>query len=156
MRAASTSSWFPDDDDPRDSTPIPTEPQLDPGICTQVLKEPETFYLVMIQLTNLPDVNAPLRPRRRQPADRGVRQEDRGIHFAKDVNCVFRITGIQFALRDQRAAQVRSAAARAAKRRRPRQPRLINIGGIQQVVYAQPGRRQARAVVRRIRHSTST
>lgn len=110
---------------------LPAEPQLI-QVLTQAFKEPETFYLVMIHLTNLPDIN------QRFGRDVGnllIADYVKKIryHFAKDVNSVFRITGIQFALliRDPRKYEVLQRALQSGGD-------LVNlqlsIGGIQQVV----------------------
>jgi len=110
---------------------LPAEPQLI-QVLNQAFKEPETFYLVMIHLTNLPDIN------QRFGRDVGnllIADYVKKIryHFAKDLNSVFRITGIQFALliRDPRKYEVLQRALQSGGD-------LVNlqlsIGGIQQIV----------------------
>jgi len=104
---------------------------------TQVFKEPETFYLVMIQLTNLPDINQRFG---RDVGNLMIAEYIRKIryHFAKDVNSIFRIAGIQFALliRETRKYEVLQRALQSGGD-------LVNlqlsIGGIQQVVYPNLG-----------------
>jgi GGDEF domain-containing protein len=115
---------------------LPTEPQLIQTL-TQVIKEPETFYLVMIQLTNLPDINQRFG---RDVGNLMIAEYIKKIryHFAKDVNSVFRISGIQFALviRETRKYEVLQRALQSGGD-------LVNlqlsIGGIQQVVYPNLG-----------------
>ncbi|MDP3130437.1 MAG: PAS domain-containing protein, partial [Bacillota bacterium] len=115
---------------------IPTEQQLVQYL-TQILKEPETFYLVMIQLTNIPDVNARFG---RDVGNLMIAEYIKKMryHFAKDVNSIFRITGIQFALviSEQRKYEV---LLRALQSGGDLVNLMINIGGIQQVVYPNLG-----------------
>jgi len=115
---------------------VPTEQQLVQYL-TQILKEPETFYLVMIQLTNIPDVNARFG---RDVGNLMIAEYIKKMryHFAKDVNSIFRITGIQFALviREQRKYDV---LLRALQSGGELINLMINIGGIQQVVYPNLG-----------------
>jgi len=115
---------------------IPTEQQLVQYL-TQILKEPETFYLVMIQLTNIPDVNARFG---RDVGNLMIAEyiKKMRFHFAKDVNSIFRITGIQFALviSEQRKYDV---LLRALQSGGDLVNLMINIGGIQQVVYPNLG-----------------
>lgn len=115
---------------------VPTEQQLVQYL-TQILKEPETFYLVMIQLTNIPDVNVRFG---RDVGNLMIAEYIKKMryHFAKDVNSIFRITGIQFALviREQRKYDV---LLRALQSGGDLINLMINIGGIQQVVYPNLG-----------------
>lgn len=115
---------------------LPVEQQLVQYL-TQILKEPETFYLVMIQLTNIPDVNARFG---RDVGNLMIAEyiKKMRFHFAKDVNSIFRITGIQFALviREQRKYDV---LLRALQSGGDLINLMINIGGIQQVVYPNLG-----------------
>jgi GGDEF domain-containing protein len=115
---------------------LPAEQQLVQHL-TQILKEPETFYLVMIQLTNIPDVNARFG---RDVGNLMIAEyiKKMRFHFAKDVNSIFRITGIQFALviREQRKYDV---LLRALQSGGDLVNLMINIGGIQQVVYPNLG-----------------
>lgn len=115
---------------------LPTEQHLIQYL-TQASKEPEAFYLVMIQLTNIPDIN------QRFGRDVGNLMIAEYIkkmryHFAKDMNSIFRITGIQFALiiKEQRKYDV---LLRALQSGGDLINLAINIGGIQQVVYPNLG-----------------
>ncbi len=115
---------------------LPTEQHLVQYL-TQASKEPEAFYLVMIQLTNIPDIN------QRFGRDVGNLMIAEYIkkmryHFAKDMNSIFRITGIQFALiiKEQRKYDV---LLRALQSGGDLINLAINIGGIQQVVYPNLG-----------------
>ena len=115
---------------------LPTEQQLIQYLTT-AQKEPEAFYLVMIQLTNIPDIN------QRFGRDVGNLMIAEYIkkmryHFAKDINSIFRITGIQFALiiKEQRKYEV---LLRALQSGGDLINLAINIGGIQQVVYPNLG-----------------
>jgi len=115
---------------------LPTEQHLVQYL-TQASKEPEAFYLVMIQLTNIPDIN------QRFGRDVGNLMIAEYIkkmryHFAKDMNSIFRITGIQFALiiKEQRKYEV---LLRALQSGGDLINLAINIGGIQQVVYPNLG-----------------
>ena len=104
---------------------------------TQTIKEPETFYLVMIQLTNIVDINARFG---RDVGNLMIAEYIKKIrfHFAKEFNSVFRITGIQFALviKEQRKYEVLLRALQSGGD-------LVNlnlsIGGISQVVYPNLG-----------------
>jgi len=115
---------------------LPTEQHLIQYL-TQAIKETDPFYLIMIQLTNIPDIN------NRFGRDVGNLMiaeyiKKMRFNFAKDVNSVFRITGIQFALilKDQRKYEVLHRALQSGGE-------LINltlsIGGIQQIVYPNLG-----------------
>lgn len=115
---------------------LPTEQHLVQYL-TQAAKEPEAFYLVMIQLTNIPDINL------RFGRDVGNLMISEYIkkmryHFAKDLNSIFRITGIQFALiiKEQRKYEV---LLRALQSGGDLINLAINIGGIQQIVYPNLG-----------------
>lgn len=115
---------------------LPTEQHLIQYL-TQASKEPEAYYLVMIQLTNIPDIN------QRFGRDVGNLMIAEYIkkmryHFAKDMNSIFRITGIQFALiiKEQRKYDV---LLRALQSGGDLINLAINIGGIQQVVYPNLG-----------------
>ncbi|HOP57072.1 MAG TPA: diguanylate cyclase [Bacillota bacterium] len=104
---------------------------------TQAMKETDPFYLIMIQLTNIPDIN------NRFGRDVGNLMiaeyiKKMRFNFAKDVNSIFRITGIQFAIiiKDQKKYEVLHRALQSGGD-------LVNltlsIGGIQQVVYPNLG-----------------
>ncbi len=115
---------------------LPAEQQLVQYL-TLASKEPEAFYMVMIQLTNIPDIN------QRFGRDVGNLMiaeyvKKMRFNFAKDLNSVFRITGIQFALiiREQRKYDI---LLRALQSGGDLVNLAINIGGIQQVVYPNLG-----------------
>ncbi len=115
---------------------LPTEQNL-VSYLNQAMKETEPFYLIMIQLTNIPDIN------NRFGRDVGNLMiaeyiKKMRFHFAKDVNSVFRITGIQFALiiKEQRKYDV---LYRALQSGGDLVNLMLNIGGIQQVVYPNLG-----------------
>lgn len=104
---------------------------------TQIMKDTEPFYVIMFHLTNIPDIN------QRFGRDVGNLMIAEYIkkmryNFAKDVNSIFRITGIQFALiiREQRKYDV---LARALQSGGDLINLSMNIGGIQQVVYPNLG-----------------
>ncbi len=115
---------------------LPTEQQLFQHLA-QITKDPESFYLVMIQLTNIPDINARFG---RDVGNLMIAEyvKKMRFHFAKDLNSIFRITGIQFALiiREQRKYDV---LYRALQSGGDLINLMINIGGIQQVVYPNLG-----------------
>ena len=103
----------------------------------QIMKEPQPFYLIMIQLTNIPDIN------QRFGRDVGNLMiaeyiKKMRFHFAKDINSIFRITGIQFALiiKEQRKYDV---LYRALQSGGDLVNLMLNIGGIQQIVYPNLG-----------------
>lgn len=115
---------------------LPSESHLVQAL-TQINKEPETFYLVMIQLTNIVDIN------QRFGRDVGNLMiaeyiKKMRFHFAKDLNSIFRLTGIQFALliREQRKYEV---LIRALQSGGDLVNLPMNIGGINQVVYPNLG-----------------
>jgi len=104
---------------------------------TQIMKDTEPFYVIMFHLTNIPDIN------QRFGRDVGNLMIAEYIkkmryNFAKDVNSIFRITGIQFALiiREQRKYDV---LARALQSGGDLINLSMNIGGIQQIVYPNLG-----------------
>ncbi|MGE0003005.1 MAG: diguanylate cyclase, partial [Candidatus Izemoplasmatales bacterium] len=115
---------------------LPTEVQLVPYL-SQIMKEKEPFWLVMIHLTNIPDLNARFG---REVGNLMIAEYLRKMryHFAKDINSIFRVSGIQFALiiREQRKYEVLQRALQSGGD-------LVNlslaIGGIQQVVYPNLG-----------------
>ncbi|HOW37514.1 MAG TPA: PAS domain-containing protein [Candidatus Izemoplasmatales bacterium] len=115
---------------------LPTEQPLFQHLA-QITKEPESFYLVMIQLTNIPDINSRFG---RDVGNLMIAEyvKKMRFHFAKDINSIFRITGIQFALiiREQRKYDVMYRALQSGG---DLINLLINIGGIQQVVYPNLG-----------------
>ena len=100
-------------------------------------KEKQTFYLAMLHLTNIPDVN------KRFGRDVGNLMiaeyvKNMRYHFAREKNTLFRITGIQFALvlKDDIKYQNLHRALMSGGD-------LINlklsIGGIQQIIYPNVG-----------------
>ncbi|MDD4595635.1 MAG: PAS domain-containing protein, partial [Candidatus Izemoplasmatales bacterium] len=109
---------------------LPTEQQLFQYL-SQITKEPESFYLIMIQLTNIPDINSRFG---RDVGNLMIAEyiKKMRFHFAKDINSIFRITGIQFALiiREQRKYDVLNRALQSGG---DLINLMINIGGIQQV-----------------------
>ncbi|MDD3126366.1 MAG: PAS domain-containing protein [Candidatus Izemoplasmatales bacterium] len=115
---------------------LPTEQQLFQYL-SQISKEPESFYLIMIQLTNIPDINSRFG---RDVGNLMIAEyiKKMRFHFAKDINSIFRITGIQFALiiREQRKYDVMNRALQSGG---DLINLMINIGGIQQVVYPNLG-----------------
>jgi len=115
---------------------LPNENQLI-QILTQARKEKDSFYMVLIHLTNIPDVN------NRFGRDVGNLMIAEYIkkmryNFAKEYNSIFRITGIEFALiiRDEQKYNVLKRALLSGGE-------LINltlnIGGIKQVIYPNVG-----------------
>ncbi|HKL47368.1 MAG TPA: diguanylate cyclase, partial [Candidatus Izemoplasmatales bacterium] len=100
-------------------------------------KEKQTFYLVMLHLTNIPDVN------NRFGRDVGNLMiaeyvKNMRYHFAREKQTLFRITGIQFALiikEDLKYQNLYRALTSGGD--------LINlklsIGGIQQIIYPNLG-----------------
>lgn len=115
---------------------LPTE-QAMVQYLSQTFKEPESFYLVMIQLTNIPDINSRFG---RDVGNLMIAEYIKKMryHFAKDVNSIFRITGIQFALiiKEQKKYDVLNRALQSGG---DLINLVINIGGIQQVVYPNLG-----------------
>lgn len=115
---------------------LPTEQQLVQYL-NQALKEPEPFYFIMIQLTNIPDINGRFG---RDVGNLMIAEYIKKMryHFAKDINSIFRITGIQFALiiKEQRKYEV---LYRALQSGGDLVNLMLNIGGIQQVVYPNLG-----------------
>lgn len=115
---------------------LPTEQHLVQYL-TQASKEPEAFYLVMIQLTNIPDINLRFG---RDVGNLMIAEYIKKMryNFAKDLNSVFRITGIQYALiiKEQRKYEV---LLRALQSGGDLVNLAVNIGGIQQVVYPNLG-----------------
>lgn len=115
---------------------LPQENQLFQYL-NQAMKETEPFYLIMIHLTNIPDINQRYG---REVGNLMIAEYIKKMryHFAKDVNSVFRITGIQFALiiKEQRKYEV---LLRALQSGGDLINLSINIGGIQQVIYPNLG-----------------
>ena len=115
---------------------IPNEEKLS-QVLTQSRKDKEPFYLVMMHLTNIPDIN------KRFGRDVGNLMIAEYIkkmryHFAKDFNTMFRITGIEFALiikDNQKYEVLKRALVSGGDLINLR----LNIGGIQQVVYPNLG-----------------
>lgn len=115
---------------------LPYEEELTKTL-SSLRKEKETFYLVMLHLTNIPDVN------KRFGRDVGNLMiaeyvKNMRYHFAREKNTLFRITGIQFALiikDDLKYQNLHRALTSGGD--------LINlklsIGGIQQIIYPNLG-----------------
>lgn len=115
---------------------LPNEQNLVQYLSAQ-LKETVPFYLIMIQLTNIPDINARFG---RDVGNLMIAEYIKKMryHFAKDINSIFRVTGIQFALiiEEQRKYEV---LYRALQSGGDLINLMLNIGGIQQVVYPNLG-----------------
>lgn len=100
-------------------------------------KEKKSFYLAMMHLTNIPDIN------KRFGRDVGNLMiaeyiKQMRFHFARENNTIFRITGIQFAViieDEQRYANLHRALVSGGDLINVR----INIGGIVQIVYPNIG-----------------
>ncbi len=115
---------------------IPNEEKLS-QVLAQTRKEKEPFHLVLMHLTNIPDIN------KRFGRDVGNLMIAEYIkkmryHFAKDFNTIFRITGIEFALvikENQKYEVLKRALVSGGDLINLR----LNIGGIQQVVYPNVG-----------------
>jgi len=115
---------------------LPYEDDLTKTI-SSLSKNKQTFYLVMLHLTNIPDVN------KRFGRDVGNMMiaeyvKNMRYHFAREKNTLFRITGIQFALvitDDLKYQNLHRALSSGGD--------LINlklsIGGIQQIIYPNIG-----------------
>jgi GGDEF domain-containing protein len=115
---------------------IPDESQLT-NFIVQARKEKEVFYLVLMHLTNIPDIN------QRFGRDVGNLMIAEYIkkmryHFAREHHSIFRITGIEFALiikEEQKFDVLKRALISGGDLINLR----LNIGGIQQVVYPNVG-----------------
>lgn len=115
---------------------LPYEDDLTKTI-SNLRKEKQTFYIVMLHLTNIPDVN------KRFGRDVGNLMiaeyiKNMRYHFAREKNTLFRVTGIQFALiikDDIKYQNLHRALVSGGD--------LINlklsIGGIQQIIYPNLG-----------------
>jgi GGDEF domain-containing protein len=104
---------------------------------TQARKEKQTFYLVMMHLTNIPDIN---RRFGREVGNLMIAEYIKKMryHFARDHHSMFRVTGIEFAIiinEEQKYEVLKRALLSGGD--------LINlhltIGGIDQVVYPNVG-----------------
>ena len=115
---------------------IPDESQLT-NYLVQVRKEKEVFHLVLMHLTNIPDIN------QRFGRDVGNLMiaeyvKKMRYHFAREHNSIFRITGIEFALiikEEQKFDVLKRALVSGGDLINLK----LNIGGIQQVVYPNVG-----------------
>jgi len=115
---------------------LPSEDDLI-KVLSQYRKDKRTFYLTMMHLTNIPDIN------KRFGRDVGnlmiaeyIKQMK--YHFARENNTVFRISGIQFAIiieEEQKYNNLHRALVSGGDLINVR----INIGGILQVVYPNIG-----------------
>lgn len=115
---------------------IPDENQLSHYL-TKARKGKEAFYLVLMHLTNIPDINSRFG---RDVGNLMIAEYIKKMryHFAREQNSLFRITGIEFALiikEEQKYEVLKRALVSGGD--------LINlnlnIGGIQQVVYPNVG-----------------
>ncbi|MFP4478199.1 MAG: diguanylate cyclase domain-containing protein [Candidatus Izemoplasmatales bacterium] len=115
---------------------LPYEDDLTKTLST-LRKEKQTFYLIMLHLTNIPDVN------KRFGRDVGNLMiaeyiKNMRYHFAREKNTLFRITGIQFALiindelKYQNLHRALSSGGDLINLK-------LNIGGIQQIIYPNLG-----------------
>lgn len=104
---------------------------------TQARKDKQTFYLVMMHLTNIPDIN---RRFGREVGNLMIAEYIKKMryHFARDHHSMFRVTGIEFAIiisEEQKYEVLKRALLSGGD--------LINlhltIGGIDQVVYPNVG-----------------
>jgi GGDEF domain-containing protein len=115
---------------------LPNEDDLTNQI-SLLRKEKKSFYLAMMHLTNIPDIN------KRFGRDVGNLMiaeyiKQMRFHFARENNTIFRITGIQFAViieDEQRYANLHRALISGGDLINVR----INIGGIVQIVYPNIG-----------------
>jgi GGDEF domain-containing protein len=115
---------------------IPDESQLT-NYLVQARKEKEVFHLVLMHLTNIPDIN------QRFGRDVGNLMiaeyvKKMRYHFAREHNSIFRITGIEFALiikEEQKFDVLKRALVSGGDLINLK----LNIGGIQQVVYPNVG-----------------
>jgi GGDEF domain-containing protein len=115
---------------------IPDESQLT-NYLVQARKEKEVFHLVLMHLTNIPDIN------QRFGRDVGNLMiaeyvKKMRYHFAREHNSIFRITGIEFALiikEEQKFDILKRALVSGGDLINLK----LNIGGIQQVVYPNVG-----------------
>lgn len=115
---------------------IPDESQLTKHL-VQIRKDKEVFYLVLMHLTNIPDINSRFG---RDVGNLMIAEYIKKMryHFARENNSIFRITGIEFALviKEEQKYEVLKRALTSGGD-------LINlhlnIGGIQQVVYPNVG-----------------
>lgn len=115
---------------------LPNEEHLT-NMLVQDRREKKLFYLVMIHLTNIPDIN------KRFGRDVGnlmIAEYIKKIryHFAREANSMFRISGIQFALviyEEKKYEVLKRALVSGGELVNLR----ITIGGIQQMVYPNIG-----------------
>ncbi len=115
---------------------LPDESQLT-QILIQARKDKEAFYMVLMHLTNIPDIN------RRFGRDVGNLMIAEYIkkmryHFAREHNSIFRITGIEFALIIKEESKY-EVLKRALLSGGDLINLRLNIGGIQQIVYPNVG-----------------
>jgi GGDEF domain-containing protein len=115
---------------------LPLEDDLTKNL-SNLKKEKSTFYLVMLHLTNIPDVN------KRFGRDVGNLMiaeyvKNMRYHFAREKNTLFRLTGIQFALiikDDIKYQNLHRALTSGGDLINLK----LNIGGIQQIIYPNVG-----------------
>lgn len=115
---------------------LPDEAQLT-QVLIQAKKDKEVFYMVLMHLTNIPDIN------QRFGRDVGNLMIAEYIkkmrnNFAREYNSIFRITGIEFALiikEESKYEVLKRALVSGGDLINLR----LNIGGIQQIVYPNVG-----------------
>ena len=115
---------------------IPDESQLT-NCLVQARKEKEVFHLVLMHLTNIPDINYRFG---RDVGNLMIAEYIKKMryHFAREHNSIFRITGIEFALiikEEQKFDVLKRALVSGGDLINLK----LNIGGIQQVVYPNVG-----------------
>ncbi|MCF7924562.1 MAG: diguanylate cyclase [Candidatus Izimaplasma sp.] len=115
---------------------LPLEDDLTKTI-SSLRKDKQTFYLVMLHLSNIPEVN------KRFGRDIGNLMiaeyiKNMRYHFAREKNTLFRITGIQFALIIKEEQKYQNLS-RALTSGGDLINLKLNIGGIQQIIYPNLG-----------------
>jgi len=115
---------------------LPDETQLT-QLLMQAKKDKEAFYMVLMHLTNIPDINSRFG---RDVGNLMIAEYIKKMryHFAREHNSIFRITGIEFALiikEEQKYEVLKRALVSGGDLINLR----LNIGGIQQIVYPNVG-----------------
>lgn len=115
---------------------IPDENQLS-HFLSKARKNKEAFHLVLMHLTNIPDINSRFG---RDVGNLMIAEYIKKMryHFAREQNSLFRITGIEFALiikEEQKYEVLKRALVSGGDLINLK----LNIGGIQQVVYPNVG-----------------
>ena len=115
---------------------VPSESKLSQYL-VQYKKEKAPYYLVLMHLTNIPDINSRFG---RDVGNLMIAEYIKKMryHFAREYNSLFRITGIQFALiiKDEQKYKI---LKRALVSGGDLINLKLNIGGIQQLVYPNIG-----------------